>query len=136
MRTYATAADVKEWTGNTDPVDPASIRTASALVEHATRLDRYDIDTDGYPTSATIAEAFREAVCEQVSTWAAARINVAAGAVGQAPRITSQSVDGGSVSYATPIGTAELGTAATTLSSGAALILRNAGLMRDDVTIL
>lgn len=136
MRTYATEADVQEWSGTTDPVAPSDIRAASALVENATRLDHYDVDADGYPTSGPIAEAFREATCEQVAGWAAAGINVSAGAVGQSPRITSQSVPAGSVSYASPIGTAELGAAATSLSTAAALILRNAGLMRDDVRIL
>lgn len=136
MRTYATEADVQEWSGTTDPVAPSDIRAASALVENATRLDHYDVDADGHPTSGPIAEAFREATCEQVAGWSAAGINVAAGAVGQSPRITSQSVPAGSVSYASPIGTAELGAAATSLSTAAALILRNAGLMRDDVRIL
>lgn len=138
MRTYATPADIAEWIGLETPPDnaPQLIRHASSLVEAATRLDRYNTDADGKPTQYEIAQAFRDAVCQQVEVWHANGIDPAKGAAGQIGQIQSQSVPGGSVTYAGALTAAEIGAAATSLSEAAAHTLRNAGLGRGQVVYL
>lgn len=138
MRLYATPGDVAEWLGQETPPDNAVslIRHASTLVEAATRLDRYSVDVDGKPTKMEIAEAFREAVCQQVEMWHLNEMNPASGFAGQRGQIQSQSVPGGSVSYAGALGAAEMGAAATALSDAAIQTLRNAGLGKGQVIYL
>lgn len=136
MRVYATEQDVQEWSEDTSPVATAALRRASSLVEYATRLDRYEVDTDGYPTETAVKNAMQNATCAQVAFWSAAGIDPTAGAVGQTARLSSQSVPAGSVSYQGVLGAAELGTAATSLCDEAYTIIYNAGLMRAQVTIL
>lgn len=137
MRIYAEPDDlVPDWVSTPPANAKALIRAASIMVERATRLDRYDVDKDGYPTEPAVKAAFRDACLSQVALWHTAGLNPAGGVVGQAPQITSQSVPGGSVSYAQPLGAEQLGQAATTLSAEALNILRSAGLGRTEVVII
>lgn len=109
------------------------IRSASLMVESATRMDYYNVDDEGKPTDMRIIEAFKYATLAQVSFWDAAKLDPAKGATGQTPHITSQSVPGGSVSYGGTQSTQELGRAATSLCSEAVEYLRTAGLLRGHV---
>lgn len=138
MRLYATPGDVAEWLSLETPPDNALslIRHASSLVEAATRLDRYNVDVDGKPTEMRVAEAFRDAVCQQVEMWHRNSMEPGAGFAGQTGQIQSQSVPGGSVSYAGALTAAEMGAAATSLSDAAIQTLRNAGLGRGQVIYL
>lgn len=138
MRLYATPGDVAEWIGLDTPPDNAKtlIRHASLLVESATRLDRYNVDMDGKPTEYKVAEAFRDATCEQVALWHANDMNPAKGFAGQTGQVQSQSVPGGSVSYSGALSAAEMGAAVTSLSDSAIHILKNAGLGKGQVTYL
>lgn len=130
MRLYATPGDIADWIGLETPPDNAQslIRDASLLVESATRLDRYQTDIDGKPTEFNVAQAFRDATCAQVALWHANGMNPSKGFAGQTGQVQSQSVPGGSVSYAGALTATEMGAAVTSLCDAAIHILRNAGL--------
>ncbi len=111
------------------PVGAASLlRSASILVSKATRHDRYDTTPAGAPSDPTIAEAFRDATCQQVTEWIAAKVDPNKGAFGQDLQIGSQSVPGGSVTYAGQATVEQRAKAATQLSELAFDVLTNAGL--------
>ena len=138
MRLYATPGDVADWLGLETPPDNAQslIRDASLLVEAATRLDRYQVDVDGKPAEYRVAQAFRDATCAQVALWHANGMEPAKGFAGQTGQIQSQSVPGGSVSYAGALTAAEMGAAVTSLGDSAVHILKNAGLGKGRVIYL
>jgi len=96
---YAEPTDLTSWLGEI-PADAQSLLLkASLLVAKATRFDRYDADDNRIPTAPVVREAFRNATCQQVVSWKAAKVNPFGGLTGQSPQIASQSADGGSVSY-------------------------------------
>lgn len=129
MRHYAQPEDlVPEWL-DTAPANARSlIRHASTLVDKATRLARYDVDSDGYPTDEPVATALRNAVCQQVTIWHKANLDPDLGATGQTPHLTGQNAGAGSISYSGAQTTQELGQAATTLADATLAILSTAGL--------
>ncbi|WP_180989628.1 hypothetical protein [Streptomyces cahuitamycinicus] len=69
-RIYATSADYQEFTGQAPPSDiDALLAKASRFLEaNVFRLCWYEVDADGYPSNATVRQAFREATCAQ-SEW-------------------------------------------------------------------
>lgn len=85
-RVYATAAEFYTFTGGDQPMvtpEPetgpeavtekdlnARLRRASGVIDGITRLSRYDVDDDGYPTDLTLSDTFRDATCAQVAYWA------------------------------------------------------------------
>ncbi|MFC9847791.1 hypothetical protein ACFWFF_01575 [Streptomyces sp. NPDC060223] len=71
-RIYAVSADYQSYTGQTPPADIAArLARASRFVESSVfRLCWYEVDEDGYPSNAAVAEAFAAAVCAQVQWWA------------------------------------------------------------------
>lgn len=127
---FATAADLVagDWLDDLPLNAGRLIRSASVLVSTATRLDVYDVTDDGLPSAPGTAAAFRDAVCQQVTEWAGAGIDPLKGGFGQAPKVSSQSVDGGSVGYTGYATVEQIAKAATSLSESARQILRNAGL--------
>ena len=136
MRIYATREQVAEqWGIEPEKVNPMFLTIASLMVERFTRLDRYDVDADGYPTEPDVKETFQLAVGAQVAFWVEAGLNPVAGASGQTPQITSQSVPGGSVSYASPMTAEQRGQAATTLCETACQLLQAIGLGRTEVIV-
>lgn len=136
MRIYAEATDVAEsWGIDPEKVTSQALVIASVMVEQFTRLDRYEVDSEGYPTEPEVRDAFRQATACQVAFWVDAGLNPVAGAAGQTPQITSQSVPGGSVSYASPLTAEQRGQAVATLCETATLLLRGAGLGRTEVII-
>ncbi|WP_313816351.1 hypothetical protein [Citricoccus sp.] len=101
-RTYATEADLTEWTGAEAPANAVVLlRSASTLVEQATRNAVYGTFTDGMPSQSRVIDAFRDATCAQASFWAANGLDPAAGSLSeQSTRVaSSKSIKGASVSY-------------------------------------
>ena len=135
MRIYATAADVLEWTGQAPPDNVVPlIRSASALVEEATMLAVYAVDSEGMPRHAGHAAAFRDATCEQVAFWAANDLDPTTGELVEVGKrvASSKSIKGASVSYdAADAARAKQARvdALSTLCVAAFQILRNAGLI-------
>lgn len=129
---YATAEDLQAapWSIELDPDTAESlIARASRLVRRATLTAVYDVDDDGAPTDATVAAAFRDAVCSQVETWAALDINPAKGAADGGSAIAAKSFGGASLQYVSDASTVEArARAATSLSADAHRILADAGL--------
>lgn len=138
MLAYAEPGDlVPVWLDDEPKGAFRLIRAASALVREATLLARYDADpVTELPTSSRVAAAFRDATCSQVAMWANAKIDPDAGAAGQAPIVASQTVPGGSVTYATGQSQQQAAAAATKLHPGAWTILRNAGLLSAQPSLL
>jgi hypothetical protein len=73
QRVYATAAEYEAFAeepfdGNETKLGKR-LRSASLEVDGLTRLARYDVDVDDYPTDATISDAFTEATCAIVEFW-------------------------------------------------------------------
>ncbi len=71
---YATRADLLAYApaGVTVPADPEATRlltSASKELRRATVCAIYSTDTDGYPSDATIRQAFRDACCAQAVWW-------------------------------------------------------------------
>ncbi|MFI6168839.1 hypothetical protein ACIBCN_18810 [Nocardia sp. NPDC051052] len=137
MLIYATAADLApEWLA-TAPANAAMlIRYASIRIGYATRFARYDADDTGLPTAPAVRAAMRDAVCAQVAEWSTAKIDPAAGTAGQAPVIASQSVPGGSVTYATGLTQQQQADAVTELCDTAREILSTAGLISTEPRML
>lgn len=129
MIVYATADDLLEgWLGEA-PADAAMLlRQASLLVGDATRFDEYDVDDDEMPTNAKIRAALRDATCQQVASWKAAKVNPLAGVVGQDRLISSQSVDGASVSYTNLATRDDVVRATSELCAASRMILQQSGL--------
>jgi len=73
QRVYATPAEYGAFAEEPFDGDETKLgrrlRSASSEVEALTRLARYDVDEDNYPTDATIADAFTEATCAIVEFW-------------------------------------------------------------------
>ncbi len=74
QRVYATVADYEDFTDgdheeeSVDVVN-AKLRRASTMIDGLTRYARYDVDEDGYPTDADVADAFKRATCAQMAWW-------------------------------------------------------------------
>lgn len=68
MRVYAAADDLNEapWHADLEPTEAFSLLArATPLLEELTKTAVYATDTDGYPTNARIAAAFKHAACAQ-----------------------------------------------------------------------
>ncbi|MBD5787112.1 hypothetical protein IF650_13070 [Cellulosimicrobium terreum] len=136
MLVYATTTDLQADPWGLSPVPSNAgglIRAASLLVSDATLSAVYDTDETGLPTDARVAEAFRDAVCSQVVTWVRLGIDpdaAGADAATTSGRVTvSKSFGPASVTYVgVESAVAERARLATELTSGAAGILRAAGL--------
>lgn len=68
---YATPEDLTPWlpTGTT-VAEPARLLARASELMDATVRCSYDVDGDGLPTDATVAQALSDAVCAQVEYWA------------------------------------------------------------------
>ncbi|MEH0650666.1 hypothetical protein QA995_14795 [Streptomyces scabiei] len=66
-RIYATSADYQTYTGQTPPSDiDQQLADASRMLEaQVFRLCWYEVDASGYPSNATVRQAFEDAVCAQ-----------------------------------------------------------------------
>lgn len=135
MRLYATPSDLTDhdWLDEVPPNAKRLIRSASVKVEHATRMARYKVDSEGMPTEQKHIDAFRDAVCQQAATWAESGLDPNAGEAGQALYVKSQTVDGGSVTLDGHASQETRQQAATELSADTMAILRNAGLTTSHV---
>ncbi len=129
---YATPEQLGAWTGQAVPANAATLlRSASLLVQAASRSAVYATDTTGAPTATVVRDALRDATTAQAATWATLGIDPVAGAAGAAAStVTSSSIGGASISLADPGATlAAKSTAATGLCLEASVILRQAGLL-------
>lgn len=131
LRTYATAADYNQIAEEAWPTADAAtlnkrLRAASVEVEKLTRLARYDVDDDGFPTDPDVSDAFTEATCSIAAYWAETDDPTGADAVAGAVKI-------GSVSLGTTSSTQDGMSTAEKLQrrigSRAIDILTNAGLI-------
>lgn len=106
---YATPADLDQHQVDLDDPDATLyIRAASGLVRRVTRSCRYDVTPAGAPAREDVAEAFRDAVVAQVLTWVHLGVNPTHGTAGvQDGGKQSQSLLGGSVTYAVRAGAAD-----------------------------
>ncbi|SNS43640.1 hypothetical protein SAMN06309944_0249 [Micrococcales bacterium KH10] len=136
MLVYATESDLAAWFSPDQPPEASQrvIARASRLVRRATINDLYTTDATGMPTDAKVRQAFRDAVCSQIETWAAADVDPAAGAVQTGKQtVAAKKIGSAQVSYfAGAAGSVTAMTtranAATRLSEDAVMILRDAGL--------
>lgn len=137
MRIYAQPDDLSNdgwldsitqdsWQDGIPKKATAYLRDASQLVEKYTAFHWYDTDEQGYPTQPHVKDAFKNAVCKQVTVWVNAGLDPTKGEGGQTPQISNQSVPGGSVTYTGTKTVKELGESLTTLDPSVALILDNA----------
>lgn len=129
---YATASDLATWTGQPAPDNAAVLlRSASMAVRAATRTAIYTTSPSGLPSDADVAEAFRDATCEQAGQLTANDIDPAAGAAGAGGGISASSIGSASVTYATPANDAALRQqlAAGQLCASAVQILLDAGVL-------
>ncbi|WP_120338127.1 hypothetical protein [Cryobacterium soli] len=73
QRVYATTADYGNLAEETFAGDDTKLgkrlRSASIEVEKLTRMARFDVDADGYPTDADVSEAFTEATVAVAEFW-------------------------------------------------------------------
>lgn len=96
MRVYATTADYagfaeEPWDGDEQTLRKR-LRAASIEVERITRRARYDVDEDGFPTDADIADAFTEATCAIGEYWGITDDVTGAEAIAGAVKIGSVSL--------------------------------------------
>lgn len=146
MRVYATAADWYEFLGGEQPTVPGTVteedpnpepvplddaalnallRRASIRVEGYTRRARYDVDEDGYPTDADVAEAFKWATCAQADWFTTTGDLTGAESQEGMVRIGSVQIGGGNTSSASAARSADQ----SRVSPEAIEILTNAGLI-------
>lgn len=120
MRTYATTADWRTWTGDdAATIDTAAARRASLLVEGAwLQYARYDVGVDGMPTNPTALAAVANAVCAQIEYWATTKDD------GRTAQWNSESI--GARSRSRSSATTGEGTGSTRLCSDARSILNAA----------
>ena len=101
---YATPAELAAapWSiaGLTEPDANRLIGFASRLVYRATMTAIYSTDATGLPVSTAIAGVMRDAVCSQVSTWAALSIDPAKGAADTGGLVASKGFGGATIQYA------------------------------------
>ncbi|MDN4598458.1 hypothetical protein [Leifsonia virtsii] len=73
QRVYATAADYDSYAEEPFDGDEAKLakrlRRASGVIDGLTRLARFEMDDDGFPTDPDVSRAFTEATCAQVEYW-------------------------------------------------------------------
>lgn len=73
QRVYADVADYTDYAEEPFDGDDAKLlkrlRRASGVIDGLTRLARFDIDEDGFPTDPDVSKAFTEATCAQVEYW-------------------------------------------------------------------
>ena len=135
MRVYATTADLTTWSEAPAPANAAGLlRSASLLVEAATKAAVYDTGADGKPTAGAVADAFRDATCAQAAMWSAAGIDPAGGGVASSAPVRSKKLGSGAIDYDTSVNASVTAfeakrAAATTLCLEAWLILQQAGLV-------
>ncbi|SDT42175.1 hypothetical protein SAMN04489743_2842 [Pseudarthrobacter equi] len=136
MRTYATAADLVMWLdGGKNPDNAkALLRSASLLVEKATKRAVYRTNSEGFPLDAAVRVAFRDATTAQVEFWAALGVNPVAGTAGTPLDVLGKGMDGASVAYGADKSVlAAKATAAETLGPVALNILSAARLLSGPV---
>ena len=70
-RTYATAADYLQYTGQTPPPDIEAVlaRCSRFLDSQVFRLCLFEVDEDGYPANSVVRQAFADATCAQAQWW-------------------------------------------------------------------
>ena len=133
MIVYATVADVEAWLQDTAPTNVTGlIRSASMLVGAACRNDLYDTLPSGLPSDDDLADAMRDACCEQINAWVVCGIDPAtAGTDTSAPGVVRSEIDGARVEF-DPTGIEEATRnrlrLVSSLSGSAYEILRQAGL--------
>lgn len=128
---YATATDV-EAVLDTAPDDVDRLITiASRWVRSATRAALYDTTPTGHPSDEDIAEAFRDAVVEQVAAWVNTGIRPDDGATGATQGVVAtRTMRSVSVQYAVHAESAkDRVKVATTLCAASRGILADAGLL-------
>lgn len=107
-RVYATTVDYGKFAEEPFDGDNAKLdkrlRSASIEVEKLTRMARFAVDEEGYPTDADVSEAFTEATVAVAEYWS----------------ITDDPTGAESQQGAISIGSVSLGTTSSSRSSGTA----------------
>lgn len=131
----ASSADYTTWTGQTAPANIMSIlRSCTALVQEATKMDRYAVDAStGLPTDTATLTALRNATCIQAAAWVALNIDpTTGGVIVSSKAVKAKKLATGSIEYsdAEVQAVAKAREAAyTALVPEAVQHLRNRGLM-------
>lgn len=134
QRVYAVASDYTDLAEEPFDGDDTKLnkrlRSASIEVEGLTKLAKFDADEDGYPTDASIADAFKEATCAFVEYWEETDDPTGAQSQAGPTKIGSVSFGGSGASG----GAANTKTAASSrIAPKAVRILSNAGLLSANV---
>ena len=133
MVTFATETDYVNYTNELAPGNiDVLLRSASRLVQQATRYSVYDTTPSGLPADPDVMSAFRDATCAQAAAWTTLGIDPTAGPAGAAGRVVaSSSVGKASVTYAGASDAAEtVKMSLVALTPDAAWYLESAGLTR------
>lgn len=127
QRLYAAQSDFTQWDEGRLYETPSEsiLRRASGVVDGLTRHSVYEVDEDGYPTNADIADAFKEATCAQAAWWD--ETGDATGAQSQEGTMSIGSVSIGARGRSTGGGSADA--ADSRIAPEAVEILANAGLL-------
>jgi len=125
-RSYATTSDLAAWLQAAPPAGSARLLArATEVVDSATVSAVYDVTgADELPSDATVAGAFRDAVCAQVEAWQANGTDHAGAGSAQWQTITA-----GRISLGRAGGGAGVPVHGGQLAEHAAAILRRAGLI-------
>lgn len=131
---YATPANLtgEPWNVQLTPESAtALLRYAGILVRSATKTAVYEVDeVTGLPTDATLADALRDATCQQVVSWLAVGIDPEKGAAQDVAVVAGKSLGPASIQYADAADAAiARARAARGLSFEAGMYLSTAGLL-------
>ncbi|MDJ0337466.1 hypothetical protein [Cryobacterium sp. PH31-O1] len=136
QRVFATTADFARLAEDPFEGDDTKLgkrlRSASIEVEKLTRMAVYDVDDDGYPTSADLTEAFAEATCAITEYWQETDDPTGAEAAQGAVKIGSVSL--GTASSAASAGESSMEKLQKRIGSKAIDILTTAGLRSSTVS--
>lgn len=138
MLIYATSDDLTTATPPWLTVAPANVgsllRSASLLIQQTTIASFYDVDDTGLPTDAVVLQAFVDATCAQVATWAGLGIDPLLVALDGKGPVRSKGIDGASISFDTTAASSAAAfaarqAAASQLCDQSQQILRAAGVL-------
>lgn len=134
MLIFATTQELETWMQTTAPDNaPVLLREASGMVSAACQCDIYDTDENDKPTDVKLLEAMMEATCAQAEAWSASDMDPTKGPGGQAPRLTTSSIDGAALSFDTYLTAPDRNDWVKYIAPSAFRRLRSAGLASSQV---
>ncbi len=127
MKLFATAEQYAEYAQQEAPANiDRLLRIASAWVQDTVKRARFTVTADGDPQDPHIAEALRDATCEQIYVWQ--ENGVEPGHSPERGAVTSSSIGDASISYETDSVVRDRALIASSIAPTALTILDAAGL--------